>query len=56
MSSQQIPRLFLIESEYRFALREAELKWTRALIADIASGSLEGMEQWVKLHEAAAKD
>ena len=55
MSSQQIPRLFLIESEYRFALREAELKWTRGLIADIASGSLEGMERWVKLHEAAAK-
>jgi DNA-binding PadR family transcriptional regulator len=56
MSSRQVPRLFLIESEYGIALREAELNWTRGLIADIASGSLEGMELWQKLHGAAAKD
>jgi DNA-binding PadR family transcriptional regulator len=49
--SQRVPRLFLVESEYRIALREAELSWTRGLIADIASGSLEGMEHWVRFHE-----
>jgi DNA-binding PadR family transcriptional regulator len=52
VATHQVPRLFLIESEYRMTLREAELNWTRALIADITSGSLEGMDQWVKHHEA----
>jgi DNA-binding PadR family transcriptional regulator len=51
MVTQQIPRLFLIESEYRMTLREAELSWTRGLIADIASGTLEGMERWTAFHE-----
>ena len=50
---RELPRLFLIESEYWMALREAELKWTRALIADITSGTLEGMDQWLKHHERA---
>ena len=47
----RVPRLFLIEAEYRMTLREAELQWTRELIADISSGSLEGMELWLKHHE-----
>ena len=55
ISSERVPRLFWIESEYRITLREAELDWTRGLIADLTSGSLEGMEQWVKFHEPAAK-
>ena len=55
VAAQQVPRLFLIESEYRMALREAELNWTRGLIADIASGTLEGMEQWRAFHERLGK-
>jgi len=55
MATQQIPRLFLIESEYRATLREAELSWTRGLIADIASGTLEGMERWTAFHEKLGK-
>jgi len=55
MVTQQIPRLFLIESEYRTTLREAELSWTRGLIADIASGTLEGMERWTEFHEKLGK-
>jgi len=54
-ATQQIPRLFLIESEYRMTLREAELSWTRGLIADIASGTLEGMERWTAFHEKLGK-
>jgi len=53
--SKSLPRLFLIESEYRIMLRGAELNWTRKLIADIASGELEGMEQWRKFHEQAGR-
>jgi DNA-binding PadR family transcriptional regulator len=56
ISSERVPRLFWIESEYRITLREAELEWTRGLIADLTSGSLEGMERWVKFHEGAVKE
>jgi len=35
-----LPRLYLIEQEYMRALRQAELDWVRALIADIRSGRL----------------
>ena len=50
VSSERVPRLFWIESEYRVTLREAELNWTRGLIADLTNGSLEGMERWVEFH------
>ena len=36
----------MIESEYALAMREAELAWTRGLLEEIASGSLEGVEEW----------
>jgi DNA-binding PadR family transcriptional regulator len=55
VATQQVPRLFLIESEYRMALREAELNFTRGLIADIANGTLEGMERWTAFHEKLNK-
>jgi DNA-binding PadR family transcriptional regulator len=35
-----LPRLFLIEDEYRAAMLRAELAWLRALITDLASGAL----------------
>jgi len=52
VSSERVPRLFWIESEYRVTLRQAELNWTRGLIADLDSGSLEGMERWVEFHRS----
>ena len=41
-----LPRLFVIEHEYRMMLQKAELKWTRALAAEIRSGALEGSDEW----------
>jgi DNA-binding PadR family transcriptional regulator len=35
-----LPRLFLLEDEYRAAMIRAEVAWLGALIADLASGSL----------------
>lgn len=49
--SNQLPRIFWIEGEYREALREAELRWTRTLIEAISSGTLEGMELWRSIHK-----
>ena len=35
-----LPRLFLIEGEYELDQREAELRWVRRVIGEIADGSL----------------
>ncbi|GAA0509097.1 PadR family transcriptional regulator [Paractinoplanes deccanensis] len=35
-----LPRLFLIEDEYRVAMMEAELRWLRGVVADLAGGTL----------------
>lgn len=54
LSERKLPQLFWIEAKYRWRLREAELEWVRALIADIAQGGLEGMAEWRRLHEGTA--
>ncbi len=46
-----LPRLFWVEDEFRNLLRETELTYVRRLIADIESGSLEGLDWWRAVHE-----
>ncbi|MBB6348261.1 PadR family transcriptional regulator [Nonomuraea muscovyensis] len=46
----QIPRLFLVESEYALAMREAEAAWTRSLLDELAAGTFPGLEQWRAYH------
>jgi DNA-binding PadR family transcriptional regulator len=55
VAERNIPRLFLIEAEYRWRLREAELEWVRKLVEDIDSGALDGLKIWRDWHEPAAK-
>ncbi len=50
LAKRSLPRLFTIEAEYRWALEAAELEWTRCLIAEIQSGSLDGLELWRGFH------
>lgn len=45
-----VPRIFLIESEYALAMREAELTWIRALLAELAAGTLPGLAEWREYH------
>src|SRR5438093_382832 len=45
-----VPRLFVIEAEYRLHLLKSELGWIRKLRADIASGDLEGIALWREWH------
>jgi DNA-binding PadR family transcriptional regulator len=42
-----LPRLFLIEDEYRAAMLRAELEWLRALIDDLGSGRLDWNESLI---------
>ena len=46
----QVPRLFLIESEYYLAQRRAEEEWVRALLKEFTSGAFPGLEAWRRFH------
>jgi DNA-binding PadR family transcriptional regulator len=43
-----LPRLFMLEEEYRAALLEAELTWLRGAIGDLRAGRLDWNEQWLR--------
>jgi DNA-binding PadR family transcriptional regulator len=45
-----LPRLFELETEYEAAQLDAELRFVRGLVDDLASGSLEGLELWRSFH------
>lgn len=53
-SAEQVPRLFLIETEYELAARRAEVRWTRGLLQEIADGSMPGLAQWREFHRTGA--
>ncbi len=43
---QELPELFLLESDFSIHQCEAELEWVRGLHAKLASGELGGMDGW----------
>jgi DNA-binding PadR family transcriptional regulator len=43
---KQVPRLFLIEGEYRLAMLQAEAEWVRGLLQEITGGTLQGLDGW----------
>jgi DNA-binding PadR family transcriptional regulator len=43
-----VPRLFLLEEEYRRAVLEAELAWLRGVIDDLREGRLTWSDQWLR--------
>ncbi|BCJ61355.1 PadR family transcriptional regulator [Micromonospora endophytica] len=47
----EVPRLFLVESEYDLVLGEAEASWIRALLAEFDAGTFPGLDQWRTFHE-----
>ena len=48
--TNQIPRLFLIESEYHLALRRAEAEWVRGLLKEFTDGTFPGIDAWRRFH------
>ena len=46
----RLPRLFLIENDYRRGQLEAELEFTEKLRASIEDGSLGGVDYWREVH------
>ncbi|WP_239159355.1 PadR family transcriptional regulator [Winogradskya humida] len=48
---REVPRLFLVESEYDLAIRVAEAAWVRSLLAEIDLGTYPGLDAWRAFHE-----
>jgi len=47
----QLPRLFVLEDEYRERLMEAELGFCQELLKEITDRSLEGIGDWATFHQ-----
>jgi DNA-binding PadR family transcriptional regulator len=56
MEKAGLPRLFWIEGQFSWTMKEAELGFVRRLIADIESGSFEGLSFWSQIHEMTEGD
>ncbi len=54
--AQRVPRLFLLENEYYLAVRRAEADWVRAILREIAEGTLPGLAQWRRFYETGEMD
>ena len=47
-ANPELPRLFLLEEEYRRAILAAELDWVRGVVEDLRQGRLTWTEQWIR--------
>jgi DNA-binding PadR family transcriptional regulator len=52
--ARQVPELMLIEARYLMGITRAELEFTRALVGDVESGRLGGMQTWHVIHRTMA--
>ncbi len=48
-----LPRLFVLEEEYRETMLEAELSWVRGVVDDLREGRLNWSEEWLRELAAA---
>jgi len=46
----EIPRLFLVETEYGLAITKAEAAWVRALLEELRSGKYPDLAAWRRWH------
>ena len=44
-----VPRLFLIEDEYRIAMTQAEAKWTQSFLDELSAGTFPHLAVWQQL-------
>jgi DNA-binding PadR family transcriptional regulator len=46
-----LPRLFVIETEYRLAMSQAEADWVRGVLKELTDGTFPHLEVWRRYHE-----
>ena len=49
--NHQLPRLFVLESEYGLAMKRAEADWVRSLMTELADGTFADLKLWRGVHE-----
>ena len=49
--ASDVPRLFLIEDEYRITMTRAEADWTRSLLDELSTGTFPHLDAWRRWHE-----
>jgi len=54
MAEARLPRLFLVESEFRAHMLESELDYVTRLAGEIAANELPGTTVWRRIHELRA--
>ena len=50
-AGQQLPRLFMLETEYGLAMKRAEADWVRELMRELANGTFADLKLWRGVHE-----
>ena len=51
VTSQRLPRVFVLESEYALAVKVAEAEWVRGVIKELGDDELPHVRQWRAWHE-----
>lgn len=51
-AAADVPRLFLIEDEYRIAMTQAEAEWTRSFLDELSAGTFPHLDVWQRWHES----
>ncbi|MFI6920074.1 PadR family transcriptional regulator [Nonomuraea spiralis] len=46
----EVPRLFLIESEYALAMLEAQAAWVQSLLTELSEGTFPDLDAWRAFH------
>jgi DNA-binding PadR family transcriptional regulator len=47
----ELPRIFLVETEFQLHMIDAEAGWVRALLKELTDGTLSGAAEWREWHE-----
>ncbi|MFI6487327.1 PadR family transcriptional regulator [Streptomyces sp. NPDC050564] len=48
---ETLPRLFLIESEFKLHMIDAEASWVRGFLTEVTAGTFPGVEEWRTFNE-----
>jgi DNA-binding PadR family transcriptional regulator len=48
--AERLPRVFLVESEYKLAMRVAQSQWLRGLLTELVEGTISGVDAWRRMH------
>lgn len=46
-----VPRIFLIEAEFKVAMLDAEAAWVRSILTELIDGTMPAMDLWRSFHE-----